>query len=345
MKILFIFWALLCSSCYSLKQAYHFTSLYSSKVSVTEALKDDEVPKRIKKRLRTVIEVNRYALNEGLNSDGAYASYIHTSTASVSHLVQAAERDRLKFKTWWFPFVGTVPYLGFFDKNDRDEKYNDLKKSYDVSKSRVGAFSSLGWFEDPIYTSMLRSRYQDLVHLFFHELVHRTYWSSGSVKFNENLAEFGAEILTAKFLREKDLDAELSEYFAKKRDKVKYRKWLKSLRADLKVLYRKRSLGQNEILSRKENIFKDYRLSKIPNFETKRYSYIKNKKWNNASVLGASLYAPDIERFYRAYRCLGKPSIGDFLKSIEEAESLYENNFVALDSFCKPAGQGVADVG
>src|SRR5690606_18969091 len=112
------------------------------------------------------------------------------------------EADRLEFVTWWFPVVGSVPYIGYFDKADRDAKATELKQQgYDVSVGGAGAFSSLGWFEDPIFSSMLDRGPADTAHLFIHELTHRTLWIPGSTEFNENLAEYVSYRLTPQYLR------------------------------------------------------------------------------------------------------------------------------------------------
>ena len=327
----------LLSSCYSLKQAYHFNNLFNSRVKVEDALRDPTISDRHKKRLEFVQEVIKFAADSGLNTEGAYEYYIHTESGSVSFLVQAAERDKLRFKKWWFPIVGSVPYLGFFEKEDRDSKFEALSHKYDVAKGTVGAFSSLGWFEDPIYTSMIKRKPIDLAHLFFHELIHRTFWSSGSVKFNENLAEFGAEILTSQFLESRGEPSDIDIYFARRRDKEKFKRWLKSLQKDLRALY-KSSKSRAEKLSRKEEIIESYKKNRLPNFETKRFSYIARKKWNNASILGASLYTPDTARFYKAYRCDGEPNLGVFFKKLESYEDEHDDVFVALDSFCQQKG-------
>lgn len=324
------------SSCYTLKQAYHFNNLFNSRVKVSDVLQDKNQPSEILEKLQLVQNIIKFAKAQGLNTEGAYQYYIHSDGGSVSHLVQAADRTQLKFKTWWFPFVGSVPYLGFFDAKERDQLYQELAKDYDVSKSSVGAFSSLGWFEDPIYTSMLKRRFTDIAHLFFHELVHRTYWSVGTTRFNENLAEFCAEILTESYLKTLGQRDAITEYFARRRDKVKYVDWLRNLRNDLRDLYARNDINHQETLDLKWAMIESYQ-DAVPKFESTRYDFIKRKKWNNASILGASLYTPDTSRFYRAFQCLGRPKISIFLDRLRTLRETYEDNFQALDSLCKDA--------
>ena len=322
-------------SCYSLRQAYQFSKLYSSRSSIEDLEQDPKLDPKIRAKFRYLKKILSFAESQGLDVEGAYVDYIHLDTGQVSFLVQAAKKDELKFKTWWFPFVGTVPYLGFFKESDRDEEYSELAKSYDVSKSKVGAFSSLGWFEDPVFTSMLNRNKENMAHLFFHELVHRTLWSSGSTRFNENLAEFCAEKMVDKFFSEQGENTRLVRYYQKKRDKQKFKSWLLNLKSDLKKVYSDSTLSYEKKLVQKSHVIKEYQVQLLPDFETKSYKdYIALKSWNNASILGASLYTPDTQRFERAYRCLGEPSIGLFLGKLEVSENHSKDHFDALDKIC-----------
>ncbi|SME90521.1 aminopeptidase [Pseudobacteriovorax antillogorgiicola] len=322
-------------SCYSLRQAYHFNNLFNSRQKVSAVLGDDNTRPKVKEKLSYVTEVIQFADSQGLNTEGAYEYYIHSKSGSVSYLVQAAEQDRLKFKKWWFPIVGSVPYLGFFDSVERDQEFQRLSASYDVAKGNVGAFSSLGWFEDPIYTSMIRRSDLDIAHLFFHELVHRTFWSAGSVRFNENLAEFGAEVLMVAYLETTGEATSSETYFARRRDKAKFKEWLGQLRQELEEMYQREGLSRQEKIDQKWVIIDRYRTRELPQFETNRYDYVRRKAWNNASILGASLYTPDTQRFYQSYDCVGRPSLGKFLSALKDAEGQFEDNFKALDSLCE----------
>jgi predicted aminopeptidase len=323
------------SSCYTVNQAIHFNSLYNSRLRVEEAIASAELPAKIRRRLELVQRILRYAHSQQLNSEGAYRYYIHTSRPAVSFLVQAAYADRLERLTWWFPFVGEVPYLGYFDRQDRDAKARDLRESgFDVAVGSVGAFSSLGWFEDPLYTSMLLRRDSELAHLLFHELVHRTLWISGSVEFNENLAEFGASVITRKYLQDIGEATEWDRYMARRADRQRYRQWVKALRHDLEDLYEQSIDDRQQLMAAKEALFARYVQEKLPEFATAAYDFVQRRNWNNAYILGASLYLPDIEEFQRAYQCIGEPVFGQFLVQLEKRVDQFDDPFTALNSMC-----------
>ena len=190
------------SSCYLTKQGYRQLGLLTSREPIDDVIKGDKVSAGQKQKLEFTRQTMAYAQSEGLKTEAAYKDYVHLSGDAVSYTVQAAKPTEIRLKTWWFPVVGSVPYLGFFDKSDRDAEAEGLARDgYEIHKGGVAAYSSLGWFADPVYSSMLRRSDVELAHLFFHELTHRTIWLNDGVEFNENLAEYVADVLTDKYFK------------------------------------------------------------------------------------------------------------------------------------------------
>lgn len=341
------------SSCYVTRLAFQQNALINSRRPIERVLQDPAVESTTKERLRLTRNILKFAERNGLNVDGAYDYYIHLKGRSVSYIVQAAEADRLEAVTWWFPVVGRVPYLGFFDQEDRDEKASELAKAgYDVEVGGVSAFSSLGWFDDPIYSSMLNRPPAELAHLLFHELTHRTLWVKGSVPFNENLAEFVADKLTKDWLFAENRSAEIDAYLKRRRDREQLTMWVIGLKNALAQAYREfpqaRPLlpaDRQRLLQRKQQVFEEWLTTKKPKFEATDLIG-KAGDWNHATVLGASLYSPETVRFEKAWSCRKPPSIGAFLQDLDLANARISRNtetdaaakvpFLALDSFCQP---------
>ncbi len=317
-----------------LRQGFHQNNLINGRIPVAKVLANPTVSQKIRDRLQSVNSMLAYAESEGLNVKDSYQHYIATDGKAVSYLVQAAYPDRLEFKTWWFPLVGRVPYLGFFDEAERDRRAAELRAGgYDVATGIVGAFSSLGYFSDPIFEPMLaRSRFS-LAHLLFHELTHRTLWLPGGVRFNENLAEFVAEVLTPQYLDSINSSNEKNDYFSSRDDKVKFREWLSKLKQDLDSLY-KSSLEPGQILKQKSKLIEMATL-KFPKLRTPAYQSYKSEHWNNASILGAALYSPDTEAFSTSFACSRASNMGEFLQML--AESINKNGkepFAAMRGLC-----------
>lgn len=329
------------SGCYVTRMALHHNDLFNTRRAVAEVRDDPETPPQTRARLEYVEKVLTYATAAGLQTKGAYTYYIQTKEPVVSYIVQASQPDRLEFVTWWFPVVGSVPYLGFFKKDERDAKAAALsKEGYDINLGGVGAFSSLGWFDDPIFSSMLNRSEADLAHLFFHELTHRTLWVPGTVEFNENLAEYVASRLTRDFLFANGQADLVPNYEAKLHDKLLFRGWLKDLKAQLSTMYTlNKAHPREQLIADKMAIIQSFlKPPRRPPFTV--VDYVANEEWNNASILGAALYAPDLERFAAAHRCVGDMRIQPFLAALTRAtENLSSGKssdpaFAALDGLC-----------
>ncbi|HVR76259.1 MAG TPA: aminopeptidase [Planctomycetota bacterium] len=215
-------------------------------------LKDDEVPldstelsKRISasdsEKLRWVPRILDFCRDGlGLEPGDSYTSYVDTRGKPVSYAVTAAHPLALIPFEWRFPFVGRVPYKGYFDEDAaREEAERLTARGFETRVVSVGAYSTLGWFRDPIFTSMLEGTLADLVDVIIHETTHRTRYFPGSVSFNESLATHIARQGTERFLAaHDDLRADLPEYRARRRAAMERETLLLRLRNDLDALYR-----------------------------------------------------------------------------------------------------------
>ena len=328
-----IFGALLSllSGCYVLKQGYqlHY-QLHEQRSPISEYLKS-ATPKQ-KTKLHFLSEVMEYARRQGLDNDGSYEHVVDNKQKYISYLVYAAYPYQYKSKTWWAPFVGTVPYLGFFDENDQKELAVDLEQEgFEVYKAVAGGFSSLGWWDDPIYTQMLRRDKIDLAMLIFHELVHTTFWIKGSVKLNENLAEFIGLKLTKEFFGKRNRKELITELNQRMSDHNLYLEWLRNKKDRLKDFLNDPKKTKVEKKSFKDRLYNEMN-TQLPSFKTKKFNYLIRKKWNNASMIAASLYSPDTKKFEILYRCSNPKNAGHFLKILKE--KLNTNPEVSTQNIC-----------
>lgn len=269
-------------------------------------------------------DVLSFAEKEGLFVGNAYKDLIfNEGKSSVSYLLQVAEPFKLEWVTWSYPVLGTVPYQGFFEKEERDKEALEwIKKSYDTHKGRASAFSALGWFADPLYSSMLKLEEAYLAETLFHELVHRTFWLKNDVLSNEQLATFLAQNMTRSYLKEKSLKKELDSYELYLKDQKTFFLWLSRLKKDLREYYE--SLEERKSFEEKnkgkQKIYKKYLEEKKPSFLS--YDFIGNRKsWNNAGVLSQNLYQPDVDYFKEVYVCSHKNLVGDFLEELKDTKS------------------------
>ena len=306
---------------------------------VDDVITDEKTDQATKKKLLFTKQILAFAKSQDLVVEDSYQKFVALDGPAVTYLVQAAKPEEFKLKTWWFPIVGTVPYLGFFDPKDRDRYAKDLEEDgLEVHRGAAIAFSSLGWFSDPIYSSMLREDDLDLAHLYFHELTHKTAWVKGSVEFNENLAEFVGEQLTTKFFQELGRTAELETGRLRNLDREVFKKWLAALRSDLER-YFVDSKGKNveDLVVGKKRLIDAAVLAK-PKFST--VDFVGDRPWNTPRILGASLYSPDTALFKQAYDCAGEWTLGKFAREIKKVVDEADNSEDGVRSFCEKHATG-----
>lgn len=195
-----------CSLGYVIKSGYYQSKILLHREPIQNILKDTSIPDKVKKKLQLIQEVKEFSVRTlGLKTTNNYSTYVALKEPYVSWLVRGAYPYKLEPYTWWFPIVGTVPYKGFFVKQDALSAQSRLKKKgYDTYVRGVTAYSTLGWFHDPILSSMMSYPDSDLVNLIIHESVHATLFIKSSVDFNEQLASFVAQIGTQKFYLAKE---------------------------------------------------------------------------------------------------------------------------------------------
>jgi predicted aminopeptidase len=168
------------------------------------AARDPHVDPRVRRLLALVPEIKRYGEENSLRPTSNYKRYADLQRPAVVWVVTASEPLRFRSKTWWFPIVGTVPYLGWFDRADAAALADELHaQGLDSDVGAADAYSTLGWFDDPVLSTMLGDGLApaaDLVDVVLHESVHATLYVNGQTRFNESLAEFAAAKMTLVWL-------------------------------------------------------------------------------------------------------------------------------------------------
>src|SRR5207302_8401324 len=157
----------------------------------TELALPDVAP-GIREKLETALRVRDFARDDlGLNVGGAYATLSQIDQGAVVYVVMAAPRDSLTPAVWWFPIVGSVPYRGYFDQADARAEGASLEaQGFDTLVRPAVAFSSLGFFSDPLLSNLLNLDKVELAGVMIHELFHRTYFAPGDVIFDESAANW-----------------------------------------------------------------------------------------------------------------------------------------------------------
>lgn len=188
---------------YGIKQGIGQLSIVLKAQPVEEVLNSQAYSDTLRNRLILIQEIRQFAFDSlGINYSDNYTTFYDQQGKPLLWVVTASEPFALKAKEWEFPFLGSFTYKGFFDYSMAlNEKEMLRKDSLDTSIDEVQGWSTLGWFKDPVLSSMLERTEGSLSNLIIHELTHGTLYVKDNVQFNENLASFvgdrGAQLFLA----------------------------------------------------------------------------------------------------------------------------------------------------
>ena len=183
-------------------------SLLLRRQPIPGLLADPRTPPELRRQLQTVQRIRAFAAAElGLTASGQYESYVDLGRRFPLWTVTAAPALSLAPRTWCYWFVGCMSYRGFFVESAARRYARQLEVAGDdVWLSGVSAYSTLGWFRDPVLSSFIMLPEPDLAELIFHELAHQALYVPGDTVFNESLAVAVAEAGLRRYAAWRGLD-------------------------------------------------------------------------------------------------------------------------------------------
>jgi predicted aminopeptidase len=308
-----------CSPFYVLRAAYEEGKILWRREPIADYIQRPEITLDSKAKLELVLAAREYARDRlKFNVGGSYASYSYVDRPDLTHIVVAAPKTELRPYTWWFLIVGSVPYKGFFDKADAEAEAQRLSaEDYDTNIRPSAAFSTLGWFDDPLLSHLLRYDKVVLSEIVFHELFHNTLYVNGAGAFNESAANFVGHRAAIDFFRER-LGADSPEHqraFQVWQEEREFGLFIAELAQTLTELYN-RDLPREDKLRLREEIFArgkaDWarRIADRPEHRARAFS---QQPLNNAVLMHYLVYLKDLDLFEAVYEQSGK----SLVKTIE----------------------------
>jgi predicted aminopeptidase len=168
------------------------------------ARENKDLSPNTRRLLGDVPAVKTFATKAGLVPTKSYEDFVALDRKAVVWVVSAAPTFSLEPKQWWFPIVGDVPYLGWFDKHLATNHAESMAaEGWDVDVRGSAAYSTLGFFDDPVLSTMIDESPDadgELANVILHESVHATVYVAGQSEFNEGLATFVGDHLTIEYL-------------------------------------------------------------------------------------------------------------------------------------------------
>lgn len=164
--------------------------IISERETITKVIREEPDDSDLTTKLELVQAILRFAeTNLALPAGGQYQAYVDLNRPFVVWNVEATPEFSLESKSWWYPFVGSLEYQGYFKRDIAMAYANKLKtEGYDTFVGAVPAYSTLGWFNDPVLSTFINFPEADLAELLFHELAHQKLFISGDTDFNEAFA-------------------------------------------------------------------------------------------------------------------------------------------------------------
>ncbi len=289
--------------------------------SVESSVDNDDLDPSTRALLADVPKMKAFAEQNGLQPTESYESFVALDRPSVVWTVSAAPPLSLEPKRWTFPIAGEVPYLGWFDKHLAIQQARWLEsEGYDVDVRGAAAYSTLGWFSDPVLSSMIENApdaLAELANTILHESVHATVYIPGQSSFNEGLATYLGDELTVRFLDSRfgENSAELKEWQDGERRGKKVHKRCHEAFVELDALY-KSDLEDAVKLEKKALVLADVRAD--VGFR---------RPVTNATLTNFSTYHSSRDDFARLYEACGRdiPRVMTATKTLV-AEDFRERN-------------------
>ena len=297
-----------CSPLYVLQAAYEEGKILWRREPIVDYLNDPKVQADTQKKLRLVLDVREYARDQlKFRVGGSYSSFSYVDRPDLTYIVMAAPKTELRPYTWWFLIIGSVPYKGYFSKEDAEAEIERLgARGYDTYMRTSAAFSTLGWFDDPLLSHLLRYDNAVLAEIVFHELFHNTLYVNGAGAFNESSANFIGHIAAESFFRDR-YGAASPEYLNSVQaweDEREFGAFIAQMAGSLADLYAK-DIPNADKLRLREEVFARSKAEwarRVAERPTHRFRAFSQQALNNAVLMHYVVYLKDLDLFESLYQ-------------------------------------------
>lgn len=318
--------------------------IFANREPIEKLIADTNTPAALREKFRLVMDLRRFAEEElSLPVGGHYDRYVDLKRRFVVWNVHAAEEFSLDPKTWWYPVVGRLKYRGFFSEKQARAYASKLEATgLDVYVAGVEAYSTLGWFKDPLLNTFIHHDEVALAEILFHELAHQRLFVSGDTDFNEAFATAVAEEGVCRWF--KDKPQKLEQFRVHEAREADFVRIVLATRERLKGVYARTNDSPAALRHNKQLAIQELR---------REYANLKTNEWNgyagydgwfkrplsNAQLNTVATYhrfvpsfravlrehGGDLERFYKAVEALGKlPKEKRHEKLLEETQTKVE---------------------
>ncbi|MBM4188930.1 MAG: hypothetical protein FJ206_16640 [Gemmatimonadetes bacterium] len=285
------------------------TAILQKRRPLSELLGDSAIPATDRGYLELVLAVREYAARLGLEAKETYTTYTDVGRDTLLLSLTGSKRDCICPVTWKYPIVGRVPYKGFFDPAMAEREAAELEdKGLDVWLRPAAAYSTLGWFNDPLLSTALVRDTVELAALVFHEIAHNTIYVKSATAFNESLAQLIGYRAAEQFFRTRGETVLADRARDRWLDEIELADYYRRLIDTLTTFYDGKPAA--EALESGRQAIAAWSKSELenrygPRLKTYRVARIAERPINNAQLVGVLLYRTNLDWFERWFQARG----------------------------------------
>ncbi|MCA1779448.1 MAG: aminopeptidase [Xanthomonadaceae bacterium] len=260
-----------------------------------------DTPEERRHKLELVLELREFADKRlGLPDNGSYSGFVELDRDAVVYNVIAAPTFSVVPKIWCYPLVGCLAYRGYFRASAADQQAAQLKADgYDVVVSPVAAYSTLGRFNDPVTSPMLKFSDVRLAGLLFHELAHQRVFVKGETAFNEAYASSVENAGIERWLARDPSPERLEQWRHSRTIEDAFTDLLLLARRDLEALYQRnvehgeRAKLKRQSFAKLQSDYADFR----KRHDSQRFDAYMQQDLNNAHLALLATYRAGTDAF------------------------------------------------
>ena len=326
---------------YLTRAGFEETRILQSRQPIARLVRDRTTDPALRQTLGLVMESRNYAVQLGLEAKETYTSYSDVGRDTLLLVLQAAPKNCICPYTWKYPIVGRIPYKGFFDtRAARREADRLAARGYDIHLRPSGAFSTLGWFEDPLLSTALTRDSVELAATVFHEIAHNTLYVKSATPFNESFAQLVGYRSAEAFFRVRGDSRNARQAADRWHDEIVLGDYYSGLVRRLDSLYAERP--DSAALERGRSETAAWARSQLmgpvgQRLRTYNIGRMAERPINNAQLIGARIYRTRLDLFDRWFEKYGR----DVSRSVSALDSLMTG--VEGDSAYARLGRAVGD--
>jgi predicted aminopeptidase len=321
---------------YITRAGFEETRILKARQPIARLVRDSTLDPALRRSLGLVLETRDFAARLGLDAKETYTAYADVGRDTLLLVLQAAPKDCICPHTWKYPIVGEIPYKGFFDPAAAHREAARLAaRGYDIYLRPSSAFSTLGWFNDPLLSTALTRDSVELAATVFHEIAHNTLYVKSATPFNESFAQMVGYRSAQAFFEQRGDSAHARRAADRWHDEIVLGEYYSALVSRLEALYAQDP--DSAALEEGRRAAAVWARSQLEGPIGKRLRTFKvgrltERPINNAQLISARIYRTRLDLFENWFQRHG----GDVRRSVSALDSLMlgaegENAYARLE--------------